>query len=168
MQNCRTCGRSFEMYPVVSGVRMNLRGRTRCLECRPHRALRSPRRKVGRRVGTQRCELCGSEFPTRALIDGRVQNLHRRKFCLTCSPFGTHNTSKRPSGIAAPDELREHRRRRRNARTYRCQKKRRQRRKAELVAALSRARPRLTGVFVSGFQSISKTRVVIFDPNERI
>jgi len=37
--------------------------------------------------------------------------------------------------MASPDDLREHRRRKRNAKTYRCQKRRRKRRKGELVAA---------------------------------
>ena len=88
-----------------------------------------------RPVRMRACELCGAEFPTRIVIAGRMRNMNRRKFCLACSPFGTHNTSKRPSGIAAPDELREHRRRRRNAKSYRSQKRRRRSRKAELVAA---------------------------------
>ena len=69
------------------------------------------------------------------MIDGVVRTLYRRKFCLACSPFGTHNTPKRPSGIADPEQLKEHRRRRRNAKTYRSQKKRRKQRKTELVAA---------------------------------
>ena len=29
-------------------------------------------------------------------MEGRVRNLGSRRFCLTCSPFGSHNTSSRP------------------------------------------------------------------------
>jgi len=69
----------------------------------------------------------------RQVIEGRLRHLYRRRFCLKCSPFGSHNTSKSPPGIHDPDELREHRRRRRNKKTYRYQKKRRKRIKAELI-----------------------------------
>lgn len=40
------------------------------------------------------CELCKSQFKTRIKIDGKLRNLQSRKFCLICSPFGYHNTSK--------------------------------------------------------------------------
>lgn len=43
------------------------------------------------------CEQCGAEFPNKVKIDGRVRVLNKRKFCLRCSPFGQHNTSKHPS-----------------------------------------------------------------------
>lgn len=81
------------------------------------------------------CESCGAEFPNRMLIDGVVRNVHGRRFCLDCSPFGAHNTAKIPPGALAPDELKEYRRRRRNAKTYRYQKKRRKEVKARLIAA---------------------------------
>lgn len=38
------------------------------------------------------CKKCGSRFPTRIEIDGKVRNLNSRKFCLGCSPFNEHNT----------------------------------------------------------------------------
>jgi hypothetical protein len=38
------------------------------------------------------CRLCGSEFPAHVVIDGRERNLQNRKFCLQCSPYGSHNT----------------------------------------------------------------------------
>ena len=69
------------------------------------------------------------------MIDGSVRSLYRRKFCLSCSPFGSHNTSKAPPGSLPPEELIEHRRRRRNAKTYRYQKKKRKELKLELIAA---------------------------------
>jgi hypothetical protein len=31
-------------------------------------------------------------IPCRVIIDGKEHNLQRRKFCLKCSPFGSHNT----------------------------------------------------------------------------
>ena len=38
------------------------------------------------------CTKCNAIFPMRAEIDGLVRNLQRRKFCLSCSPYGLHNT----------------------------------------------------------------------------
>jgi len=42
------------------------------------------------------CENCGKEFENNINIDGKRRNLQRRRFCLDCSPFGAHNTSKNP------------------------------------------------------------------------
>ncbi len=123
------------MYPVVNGKWMSLRGRKRCLACRPHRPLQRPRKKVDRPTKTKVCESCGALFAAKALINGRLRSLYRRRFCLSCSPFGTHNTSKSPFRPTSPDDLQQQRKRRRNAKTYRSQKRRRTRRKAELVAA---------------------------------
>lgn len=39
------------------------------------------------------CQLCGKEFRTKQIIDGKKRNLNHRKYCLECSPFGKHNTS---------------------------------------------------------------------------
>ncbi len=39
-----------------------------------------------------RCQGCNTEFPNRLLVEGRWRSLTRRKFCLTCSPYGAHNT----------------------------------------------------------------------------
>jgi hypothetical protein len=41
------------------------------------------------------CELCQSQFPSYIIIDGKKRNLKNRKYCLTCSPWGEHNTIKR-------------------------------------------------------------------------
>jgi hypothetical protein len=42
-------------------------------------------------MGTKVCS-CGNAIPNLTLIAGKVRNLSNRKFCLTCSPFGKHNT----------------------------------------------------------------------------
>lgn len=38
------------------------------------------------------CKKCGERFPVRRRIEGKERNLCNRKYCLTCSPFGKHNT----------------------------------------------------------------------------
>src|SRR2546425_1489071 len=43
------------------------------------------------------CEACGKHFPAKQFVAGRLRSLYRRKFCLECSPFGGHNTSKKPT-----------------------------------------------------------------------
>lgn len=40
------------------------------------------------------CRHCGDKFPNHILLDGMWKTLNSRKFCLTCSPFGKHNTKK--------------------------------------------------------------------------
>jgi len=42
------------------------------------------------------CAACGASFPSRMMIGGRLRTLSSRRFCTTCSPFGAHNTSRRP------------------------------------------------------------------------
>lgn len=37
------------------------------------------------------CQKCKAHYPNRVTIDGRVRNLHSRRFCLVCSPFGAKN-----------------------------------------------------------------------------
>ena len=81
------------------------------------------------------CEACGDLFPARMIIDGTLRYLYKRRFCLQCSPFGVHNTSKTPPGTMTEAELREHRRRQRNATIYRYHKRRRKALKIELVAS---------------------------------
>lgn len=39
---------------------------------------------------------------TRVRIDGKIRNINSRKFCLTCSPFGKHNTSKTAWNFRGP------------------------------------------------------------------
>lgn len=40
------------------------------------------------------CENCGKEFKTTIVVEGKKRNLQSRKYCLDCSPFGSHNTTK--------------------------------------------------------------------------
>ena len=39
-------------------------------------------------------------MPTSVVVDGKRRNLQNRKFCLDCSPFGSHNT--KPDDPARP------------------------------------------------------------------
>ncbi len=59
----------------------------------------------GARIGTQsradlrfvkRCAACGAAIPGRIVIDGKIRVLSSRSFCTACSPFGGHNSSRRP------------------------------------------------------------------------
>jgi hypothetical protein len=38
------------------------------------------------------CLKCSTPFPNRTRIDGVLKNLGNRKYCLSCSPWGEHNT----------------------------------------------------------------------------
>lgn len=38
------------------------------------------------------CKKCHNRFPCKTRISNKIKTLHRRKFCLDCSPFGLHNT----------------------------------------------------------------------------
>lgn len=38
------------------------------------------------------CRKCGARFPTMVELGGKIRNFQRRKYCLSCSPFGSHNT----------------------------------------------------------------------------
>jgi hypothetical protein len=69
------------------------------------------------------------------MIDGKLRSLYRRRYCLDCSPFGTHNTSKVPVGSAEPAERERARRDRRNEQFRRYLNRRRRERKQELVAS---------------------------------
>lgn len=40
------------------------------------------------------CEKCGEDFEHLQIVDGKSRNLQRRRYCLTCSPFGAKNTKK--------------------------------------------------------------------------
>src|SRR5881397_3240625 len=131
---CETCGKSFSDRPTILGKERHLNGRRQCLECLPFRPRRSPSFVVPRPSKELRCEACGRLFAAKQLIDGKVRSLYRRRFCLECSPFGIHNTSRRPPGGLTADELSAHRRKRRSEKTYRYQKKRRRQMKTQLVA----------------------------------
>src|SRR5690349_12942093 len=38
------------------------------------------------------CQRCGDPMPNWVVVDGKQRNIHNRRFCLNCSPFGKHNT----------------------------------------------------------------------------
>lgn len=40
------------------------------------------------------CRKCGKTCGNRIVVDGKVRNIKNRKYCLSCSPFGKHNTRK--------------------------------------------------------------------------
>ena len=40
------------------------------------------------------CQNCKEDFPNHVLIENKRKNLCNRKYCLNCSPFGSHNTKK--------------------------------------------------------------------------
>jgi hypothetical protein len=40
------------------------------------------------------CKKCDATFPNRITIEGKVKVICSRKYCLTCSPYGQHNTRK--------------------------------------------------------------------------
>ena len=75
------------------------------------------------------CAICQSQIPSWVVIDGKRKNLQRRKYCLTCSPFGLHNTAK----LNVPLEIRGRGRIRKKGDTYKYQKERGLKRKTKLV-----------------------------------
>jgi len=38
------------------------------------------------------CLKCNNKIPFSMVIDGKVRKFDKRKYCLDCSPFGSHNT----------------------------------------------------------------------------
>src|SRR5438876_2281859 len=108
---CQQCGVSFADRVFIDGKWRHLHGRLYCVACRPFKARRSPRFITPRPVQMKTCVACGREFPSKLRINGVMRSLYRRKFCLECSPFGEHNTSKKPAG--ASDDADAFRKRRR-------------------------------------------------------
>jgi len=45
-----------------------------------------------------KCALCEQYFKNYRIVDGVRRNMHSRKYCLTCSPFGSRNTKKLKRG----------------------------------------------------------------------
>jgi hypothetical protein len=134
---CVSCGANFPVQIVIEGRKrkLSLHGRKQCLDCRPHRPLRKPRKSVARPPKSLVCVACGREFPAQMVIDGKMRSLYRRRFCLDCSPFGDHNTSKVPPGFKSTEDAVKARRERRREQFRRSLRKRRRKRKADLVAA---------------------------------
>jgi hypothetical protein len=46
------------------------------------------------------CKQCNDKIPYRLIIDGKIRNTQNRKFCIKCSPFGSHNTKASLTQIA--------------------------------------------------------------------
>lgn len=129
---CVRCGASFPARQVLEGRARHFHGRRFCLTCRPYRPRRDSRVATPRPVRQKTCESCGAFFLAKQAIDGKARSLYGRRFCLTCSPFGAHNTSKTPPAISSA--LWPTARRRRIASIVRYQRKRRRRFKERLVA----------------------------------
>lgn len=49
------------------------------------------------------CEKCGESFPVKLIIEGKLRNFCTRKYCLKCSPFGSHNTQNLNNTIKQKD-----------------------------------------------------------------
>ena len=130
---CVRCGANFAAEIPIDGRRGDLRGRKHCLDCRPYRPLKRPRKPVVRPPKSLVCVACGRQFPAKMVIDGKMRSLYRRSFCLECSPFGSHNTSKRP--ISRSEDIDSVRRDRRREQFRRSLQKRRRNRKRDLVEA---------------------------------
>ncbi len=84
------------------------------------------------------CNLCGKEFKTKEVIDGKRRNFQRRKYCLECSPFGSGNTAKLSRYGETLEDFNQigkiKRRKKRNKEIYKkYQKQKREDRKKELV-----------------------------------
>lgn len=48
--------------------------------------------KKDEKMAIKICEKCFKEFSSILLLDGKNRNLQNRKYCLECSPYGSHNT----------------------------------------------------------------------------
>ena len=45
------------------------------------------------------CKKCSVKFKNKVFIDGKQRDLHRRSYCLNCSPFGTNKGQKFKVGV---------------------------------------------------------------------
>lgn len=46
------------------------------------------------KISKRMCRKCGKIIPNRFIINNKIHSLQNRKFCLECSPFQKHNTSR--------------------------------------------------------------------------
>src|SRR5206468_1515335 len=132
---CAICGGEFPVELRIDGRRCNLRGRKHCLECRPLVPLTKSRKPVVRPPKLLVCVACGRGFPAKMVIARTMPSLHRRSFCLECSQFGDHNTSKAPLGLRMTEASIKARRDRRREQFRRSLQKRRRKRKLDLLSA---------------------------------
>ncbi len=49
------------------------------------------------------CKNCEESFPKTIVLDGKERNLQNRKYCLRCSPFGSHNTRRLHTSTAVKE-----------------------------------------------------------------
>lgn len=40
------------------------------------------------------CQMCGLVFPNRIDVDGTLRVVNSRRYCISCSPYGKHNTKR--------------------------------------------------------------------------
>jgi hypothetical protein len=78
----------------------------------------------------KKCKLCQKEIPSTIIIKGKKRNLKNRKYCFSCSPFGSRNTMKLENGAKL---TKEEKKKRKSISTYKWQKKTRKKRKEILV-----------------------------------
>jgi hypothetical protein len=85
-----------------------------------------------------KCEKCNQSFPRNIIIDGKQRNLQNRKFCLSCSPFGLHNTIdlKKQRGICIECSEKFNPNQKRGSRCWVCANKLARNKKADRLYAL--------------------------------
>src|SRR5438034_11250033 len=91
---CAICGGEFPVELRIDGRRCNFRGRKHCLDCRPYKPLKGPRKPVPRAAKTLICVACGRPFPAKMVIDARRRPLNRQTSCQDGRLSVNPNTSK--------------------------------------------------------------------------
>ncbi len=81
------------------------------------------------------CPICEKEIRHHVVINGKVVNTQRRKYCYDCSPFGSGNNKKIKCKVIA-DELDSARKRKHKRQYHKYQKQLRAKRKQKLVDML--------------------------------
>lgn len=80
------------------------------------------------------CKSCGKEIKCRMLLNGKVVNTQRRKYCYDCSPFGSGNNQLlKCKNEQERNEVLKVRRKKRSAIVYKAQKRHRKERKSKLI-----------------------------------
>lgn len=68
------------------------------------------------------CPICDAQIKNRMIVDGKVVNTQRRKYCLDCSPFGSANNKQLKCEQIAEESSQ--RKRKKNKDQYRLYQKR--------------------------------------------
>src|ERR1039457_2577026 len=85
------------------------------------------------------CPICNKEIRNQTIIDGKLINTQRRKYCYDCSPFGSGNNQLIKGNKSAQeiDEIKKNRKQYKNKQTAewcrKNQKNNRNKRKSELI-----------------------------------